>query len=432
VEVFPQHGGGLFTNRPLQTLQHTNQGSARGATPTNIVAAAAAPGDSSSSGAHAPPVAPPSPQVSALLLIEISDTGIGLTESNMNKLYSPFMQAQRLAGGTGLGLYSLSKRLDALGGHYGVECRKDGQPGSLFWFAIPYRQDEDASANFSRLQRSGSSRLQDLILSIQPSLAELMASDATGADAAEKGGSAKSVADSEPQAESAPHSLHCSTQSSLSLVTNTNSTRTSQGSIPPLSPSTASTFGIAQGLNNSPGHVPIASAAPPGILPTSGPMHFLLVDDSESILKVTSMLLVRSGHTVERAENGVIALEKLATSALPGGRLFDVVVMDLQMPVLDGLEATKRLRELEEERAIAVEAAAISAAVEEGKDGQEAAESAVARLRRQIVIGLSANGDDETMQEAYSAGVDRFIEKPFTIQKLLDALAEIRAEAAAP
>ena len=49
--------------------------------------------------------------------------------------------AQSFAGGTGLGLYSLAKRSDALGGYYGVRARKDGIQGSVFWFAIPYKPD---------------------------------------------------------------------------------------------------------------------------------------------------------------------------------------------------------------------------------------------------------------------------------------------------
>jgi CheY-like chemotaxis protein len=422
VEVFPQHGGGLLMNKPIHKLH-----SARNDSPV-------------AEYVRDTPV--PAPQVTPLLLIEISDTGIGLTESNMNKLFSPFMQAQRLAGGTGLGLYSLSKRLDALGGHYGVESRKDGLPGSLFWFAIPYREDTDAGTNFNKLQRSGSSRLEDLILSAQPSLAELMASsdapaggtlpggiastgiaEEEGDDSPDKTNSAKSVSDPEPQAESAPH-VHALQSSSLSSNTMvTASTRTSQGSIPPLSPTARrhASYDAAQSGNDSPFDMPRASPAPPLIGAGARPMHILLVDDSESILKVTSMLLTRLGHSVDRAENGVVALNKLAQSVLPGARAYDVVVMDLQMPVLDGLEATKRLREIEDEHLQAAEDAAPAGTEGKHSEGDSGP-------KRQVVIGLSANGDEDTMAAAYTAGVDCFIEKPFTIQKLLDALTDIQAE----
>ena len=77
-----------------------------------------------------------------LLLFEVEDNGIGISEDMMQELFKPFKQAQRLTGGTGLGLYSLG--LYSLGGYYGVQQRKDGREGSLFWFAIRYTPDETA------------------------------------------------------------------------------------------------------------------------------------------------------------------------------------------------------------------------------------------------------------------------------------------------
>ncbi len=76
------------------------------------------------------------------LLFEVEDHGIGMSEEAMQSLFSPFKQTQRLAGGTGLGLYSLAKRVEALRGKYGVRHRRDGsRRGSLFWFAFPYQPD---------------------------------------------------------------------------------------------------------------------------------------------------------------------------------------------------------------------------------------------------------------------------------------------------
>eukprot|EP00981_Chlorochromonas_danica_P007306 scaffold1662_cov232-Ochromonas_danica.AAC.1 len=80
-------------------------------------------------------------QYESFLRIEIEDHGIGLSEEAMANLFNPFKQAQRLAGGTGLGLYSLARRMEALNGFYGVSHRRDGKQGSVFWFSIPYRAD---------------------------------------------------------------------------------------------------------------------------------------------------------------------------------------------------------------------------------------------------------------------------------------------------
>jgi hypothetical protein len=71
--------------------------------------------------------------------VRVEDTGIGISEEKRNELFQPFKQAQRHAGGTGLGLFSLSKRIEALGGAVGVEPRSDNKQGSMFWFTFPYR-----------------------------------------------------------------------------------------------------------------------------------------------------------------------------------------------------------------------------------------------------------------------------------------------------
>jgi signal transduction histidine kinase len=85
------------------------------------------------------------------LSIEVEDTGIGINEEMRLSLFQPFQKAQSMAGGTGLGLYSMSKRLESLRGSCGIRGRRDGQEGSLFWFTIPYVPDPD-SASASNLQ----------------------------------------------------------------------------------------------------------------------------------------------------------------------------------------------------------------------------------------------------------------------------------------
>ena len=76
-----------------------------------------------------------------MIRVDVEDNGIGVSDEVKAHLFNPFKQAQRLAGGTGLGLYSLAKRMEAMGGRYGVENRYNGKPGSIFWFAVPYRPD---------------------------------------------------------------------------------------------------------------------------------------------------------------------------------------------------------------------------------------------------------------------------------------------------
>ncbi len=233
------------------------------------------------------------------LLFEIEDTGIGLSEEAMKHLFNPFKQAQRLAGGTGLGLYSLAKRVEALNGNYGVRKRTDRRQGSLFWFAIPYKADTTASA-------------------------------------AAEGVTIKSIA--------------------REAV------------------------------------VEYKADAP------ADNLKILIVDDAPSILKMSSMMLKRQGHQIWTAENGEIALKRIEEKWRVSGKGFDLVLMDLQMPVMDGLEATRRLRAMELE----------------GRDsGFE-----VSLTSHLLIFGVSANSDHDTMKAAFDAGVDDFIGKPFSIDAL--------------
>eukprot|EP00603_Paraphysomonas_imperforata_P003424 CAMPEP_0114439404 /NCGR_PEP_ID=MMETSP0103-20121206/15178_1 /TAXON_ID=37642 ORGANISM="Paraphysomonas imperforata, Strain PA2" /NCGR_SAMPLE_ID=MMETSP0103 /ASSEMBLY_ACC=CAM_ASM_000201 /LENGTH=441 /DNA_ID=CAMNT_0001610159 /DNA_START=59 /DNA_END=1381 /DNA_ORIENTATION=- len=78
-----------------------------------------------------------------VIIFSVIDTGVGISQDKMDGLFQPFFQAQKGAGGTGLGLYALSKRVEALGGEYGVRGRDDGAQGSCFWFSIPYRPDTE-------------------------------------------------------------------------------------------------------------------------------------------------------------------------------------------------------------------------------------------------------------------------------------------------
>ena len=82
---------------------------------------------------------PPYETSKRLLLVTVEDNGIGISEEAKQTLFQPFKQAQRMAGGTGLGLFSLLKRVEALGGMCGVGSRLDGAEGSIFWFTFPYR-----------------------------------------------------------------------------------------------------------------------------------------------------------------------------------------------------------------------------------------------------------------------------------------------------
>jgi CheY-like chemotaxis protein len=99
-------------------------------------------------------------------------------------------------------------------------------------------------------------------------------------------------------------------------------------------------------------------------------------------------MLTKSGHSVEVAADGLQAVE----AARRGG--FDLILMDMQMPVLDGLEATRRIR----------------------ADEQSQSRSRV------TIIAMTANAREEDRQVCLDAGMDDFISKPIRMASLVDKL----------
>jgi CheY-like chemotaxis protein len=357
------------------------------------------------------------------LCVEIEDNGIGMSEEAMESLFRPFKQTQRLAGGTGLGLFSLGKRIEALKGSYGVRKRRDGKQGSLFWFSIPYRPDRTAEAeaaaaqvcsdvryggegegNGDRMQHPDVSRLgsKEGCFSSAAFLASprVRTSSSYGLTSAESGSPFKSMP-IDP--------VKSSFDELVDLDDNDVSVSQMDAVKSPRVPS----------LVRSPSVNSIRS--------NSDALHILLVDDSPSILKMTGLMLQRLGYHVEKAENGAVAIRMITDrvnkvvpneQTIPPGRLatvaittttnpvdkaasnrtvhlYDLVLMDLQMPVMDGLEAVTRLRALEKNEL---------------------------HCKRHFVIGLSANSDSDTVDAAFAAGFDQFLPKPFdavTLSKVL-------------
>lgn len=131
----------------------------------------------------------------------------------------------------------------------------------------------------------------------------------------------------------------------------------------------------------------------PVVDPEFAGMRLLVVEDNELNMEITTTVLEEAGFVVDQAVNGQAALEKIATAA-PGQ--YALVLMDIQMPVMDGYEATRRIRAL--------------------PDPEKA----------QIpIVAMTANAFAEDRENALAAGMNEHIAKPFDIHTLLWKLAEI-------
>jgi CheY-like chemotaxis protein len=144
------------------------------------------------------------------------------------------------------------------------------------------------------------------------------------------------------------------------------------------------------------GHGPLDGARPEGlsVSATHTPLRVLLAEDDEVNALLATRLLERAGAEVERHHNGATALEA-ALSAIGGKRRpYDLALLDIRMPGLDGNEVARRLR-------------------------KEEARLKCAPLR---LVALTANAFPEDQAEARAAGFDIFLVKPVQREDLLRLL----------
>ena len=118
--------------------------------------------------------------------------------------------------------------------------------------------------------------------------------------------------------------------------------------------------------------------------------RLLLAEDNELNREIACMLLSKYGFVIDTAENGQEAVDLVAASA-PG--YYDLVLMDIQMPVMDGHEATRRIRNLKDKE-----------------------------LAKVPVVAMTANAFDEDRKAAKECGMNGFISKPINMQEVVQAL----------
>lgn len=126
-------------------------------------------------------------------------------------------------------------------------------------------------------------------------------------------------------------------------------------------------------------------------------LHVLLVEDNDLNAEIAQFTLGRAGAVVAHAKDGESAVEAFATSA---PHEYDVVLMDIMMPGIDGLEATRRIRALDREDAATTP-----------------------------IIAVSANAFADDRRLSREAGMDAHLSKPVSSQELVEALAHIAADA---
>ena len=342
------------------------------------------------------------------LRFAVSDTGIGLSEEGKSRLFQSFQQADtstsRKYGGSGLGLAISRKLANLMGGEVGVESELG--KGSTFWFTARLKRGDGVRRGVlgSELQgkralvvddhQHARAVLVDMLttMGMQAVEAEDGPAAITAVDRAEAAGDAFDIVFLDWQmpgmdgievarrlrARPVAHPRH------LVMVTAYGREEVLRGAesvgmedvlIKPVSASVLFENvarllggGVAAEARK---HV---EAAETGTESLRG-ARILLVEDNELNQEVASELLRDAGFIVDIADNGQVALDTLANSS------FDIVLMDMQMPVMDGLEATRAIR-------------------------------AQPRFEKLPVVAMTANAMEDDRRRCLEAGMNDHLGKP--------------------
>jgi PAS domain S-box-containing protein len=142
---------------------------------------------------------------------------------------------------------------------------------------------------------------------------------------------------------------------------------------------------------------PEAASVDPPFVESSRPLRILLVDDHEINRKVASLMLNKLGHKPDLAANGLQALEALRQ------RTYDVVLMDVQMPEMDGLETTRQIR----------------------------FDPELTGAHRPWIIAVTAHASNSDREECLAVGMDDYLSKPVHIDRLRAILERVPLRVAA-
>ncbi|KAK3049078.1 hypothetical protein LTS18_012826 [Coniosporium uncinatum] len=337
------------------------------------------------------------------------DTGRGLTAEEKDLLFTRFSQASPRThikyGGSGLGLF-ISRRLTEMQGG-AIGFASEPGKGSVFSFYIKVRRSanktpskltfEDRSRSFRRSREPQSTG------SISPSDRTVSATDDLSTSSA-----LESPAVSEAKnPEAPPFRPEASPLPSIPS---------------PSTPSSSAPTKASQQTRPAAAAAAVASS-PKKALPGSH-IHCLVVEDNLVNQRVLAKGLRNVGCSVHVANHGKEALDIITgrdTYILeaPRGRQV-VVLLDWEMPIMDGLTCVRKVREWEEEE----QQRRRGEAEEEGRGKGVAAQE----RRRLPVIGVTANARPQQIAEAMEAGMDDVVSKPFRVPELLERIEGLFAQ----
>lgn len=358
----------------------------------------------------------------AYVEIAVKDTGRGMSREFMEKLYEPFEQEAtdkaRNQVGTGLGLSIVYNLLQIMGGKISVESEVD--KGTVFTLSIPLKLAENNE--YEEEQRKQRELLSGMYVLVADD--DSQAGQQAAAILENSGARAEWVNSGRKAVQKVAEAADCSRVYNLALIDwkmpemdgieTTRQIRQLAGHETMIIVISAYDYtGIEQEAIEAGAdyfiskpifkgrlcdtltraNIPEAYEVWNGDIDLEG-LRILLVEDNELNRDIARMLLEMAGASIEIAENGSEAVKKYIAKRED---YYYAILMDIRMPVMDGLEATKMIR---------------------GRGDKNGT--------RVPIIAMSANAFEEDRQIAYEAGIDEYLIKPVEIDKLCKALHNIK------
>ena len=370
-----------------------------------------------------------------LIRFSVTDTGIGIAPDRLDRLFKSFSQVDasttRKYGGTGLGLVISKQFAELMGGQIGVES--EAGKGSTFWFTAKLQRQPEGLER-TRVAPVDLRGLRVLAVDDNSSYTEIMRQELAAwgfeAQTAHSGPEALSVL-SEASTRGKPYRVvlidmlmpgmsGLETGAAIKAISHLRDTvllllTPLEG---PMDPSRLRMGGFAASLHKPVRQSELFDAIVDSVArnrPTAAvcrpinstpapkaqrPAHILLAEDNEINQMVATEVLKRAGHTIDVVDTGQQAVDATAKVA------YDLVLMDCQMPEMDGFEAARTIRRRER--------------------SQQAGD------RRLPIIALTANAIKGDRELCLEAGMDDYITKPLDAEKLLQMIASrIKASDAA-
>jgi signal transduction histidine kinase/ActR/RegA family two-component response regulator len=361
------------------------------------------------------------------LRFSVRDRGIGIPSDRRDHLFKLFSQLDptttRKHGGTGLGLAICKQIVNLMGGEIGVESAVG--KGSEFWFVCRFRRVDSAGGASARLPCAFDNGR--VLVAVENEFTQQILSESLGAiglgvvtaqdEAAAihslRAGSdapfAAVIVDEDNVRSSAAQLVECIRRESLSaagrLVTLAPREQVSCAEVLKFAdarlnkPLRQSQLYAAVRQKGEPVRISADQSNPAAAAPTRKPARILIAEDNQINQLVTTQVLSKVGFTCDVAANGKEALAAMSEKD------YDLVLMDCQMPEMDGFAATKQYRTRESQR-------------DPG------------RAERLPIIALTANAMAGDRDRCLEAGMTDYLTKPIDPVKLIDLVERYLREAA--